>query len=70
MRIKVKVHPSSSQEKILKLDESEYEVWFKEKPIEGKANEYLEKFMRKEFGVKCKVVSGFTSKFKIVEIFD
>lgn len=67
MRIKVKLHPGSSQEKILKLGEGEYEVWIKEKPIDGKANKFLEKFLKKEIGFMGKVVSGFTSRNKILE---
>ena len=70
MRIKVKLHPNSSQEKIISLSEANYEVWIKEKPIEGKANTFLEKFLKKEFGSKCKVVSGFTSRLKTVEVED
>lgn len=70
MRIKVKVHPGAKQEKFVKLSEGEYEVWFSEKPIDGKANVYLEKLLKKELGFKCKVVSGFTSRFKVVEIID
>ena len=68
MKIKIKVHASSTQEKINKISDFEYEVWIKEKPIDGKANEYLEKFLKKEFGKKVKIVSGFNSKLKIVEI--
>lgn len=68
MKIKIKVHASSSQEKINKVNENEYEVWIKEKPIDGRANEYLEKFLKKEFGKKVKIVSGFSSKLKIAEI--
>ena len=68
MRIKVHLHPGSTQEKVLILNEKEYEVWIKEKPIDGKANSYLEKFLKQEFGFKFKVVRGFTSRFKIVEI--
>ena len=46
MRLKIKIHPSSSQEKILKISECEFEVWIKEKPIDGKANDSLEKFLK------------------------
>lgn len=68
MKIKIKLHPSSSQEKINKINENEYEVWIKEKPIDNKANKYLEKFLKKEWGKKIKIVSGFNSKKKIVEV--
>jgi len=69
MKLKIKVHANSSQEKIVKIQEGFYEVWIKEKPVEGKANLSLEKFLKKKFGVKCKIVSGFNSKIKSVEVF-
>lgn len=68
MKLSVKLHPNSSQEKIVKIDEKNYEVWIKEKPIEGKANEFLEKFLKKYFKKEVKIVSGFTSRKKIVEV--
>jgi len=68
MKIHLKVHANSSQEKILKLNENEFEIWIKEKPIEGKANIYLEKFLKKYFKKDLRIISGFNSKEKIVEI--
>jgi uncharacterized protein YggU (UPF0235/DUF167 family) len=69
MIIKTKVHPNSSQVKIEKIKNGFYEVWIKEKPVDGNANSALEKFLKREFGFKCKVISGFTSKIKKVEVF-
>jgi len=68
MIIKIKLHPNSSQEKIEKISDENYEVWIKEKPIDGKANFYLEKFLKKYFGKPVKLKSGFTSRNKIIEI--
>ena len=68
MKIKVKIHPGSSQEKIKKLNSTEYEVWLKKRPIEGKANLEMIKLLKKYF--KCreiKIISGFSSKNKILE---
>ena len=70
MKIKVKIHANSSQEKICKLNDKEYEVWIKKKPVDGKANLALEKMMTKYFGKKVNISSGFTSRNKIVEIDD
>ncbi len=72
MKIKLKVHANSSQEKASKVSDKEYEIWIKEKPIDGKANSYIEKFLKKElnFKGKVKIVSGFTSKIKIVEVLE
>ena len=69
MKIKVKVHPNSSQEKVVKISDKEYEVWIKEKPVDGKANASLEKILKKYFGKPAKIISGFTSRKKIVEVF-
>ncbi len=69
MKIKIKLHPNSSQEKIEKIDSNNYEVWIKEQPIKGKANKYLEKFLKKYFKKEVKIISGLSSRKKIVEIF-
>ena len=68
MKIKVKVHPNSSQEKVVKISDKEYEVWIKEKPVDGKANGFLEKFLKKYFKKEVKIVSGFTGRKKTVEV--
>lgn len=69
MRIKIKLHPNSSQEKIKEIEkDNEYEVWIKEKPIEGKANEQLIKVLKKYFKKQVKINSGLTSRNKIVDI--
>ena len=68
MKLKIKLHPGSSLEKIEKISEDEFEVWIKEKPIDGKANLALEKFLKKYFGKKVEVVKGLKSKNKIIEV--
>ena len=70
MKIKVKIHPNSSLEKVVKMGEKEYEVWVKETPLEGKANLALEKFLKKYFGKPAKIVFGLKSRKKVVEISD
>ena len=67
MKIKIRLHPGSSQEKIIGEGDS-YEVWIKEKPIDGKANKSLEKFLKKYFRKSVKVISGFKSRKKIVDM--
>ena len=71
MKIHIKLHPSSSQEKIQEIEkDKEYEVWIKEKPIDGKANEELVKILKKYFKKQVRVVHGLKSREKIVEIMD
>ncbi len=67
LKMKIKLHPNSSQEKIEEISKDFYEVWLKEKPIDNKANKALEKFLKKHFKKKVKIVSGLKSKNKIVE---
>ncbi len=69
LKIKVKLHPNSSQEKIIEIEKDKsYEVWIKEKPIDGKANEKLIKMLKKYFKKDVEITSGFKSREKIVEI--
>jgi uncharacterized protein (TIGR00251 family) len=69
MKISIKLHPNSSQEKIEEIEkDKEYEVWIKEKPIDGKANIELAKILKKYFKKNVKIISGFTSRKKIVEV--
>ena len=68
MKLSVKLHPNSSQEKIEKISENEYEVWIKEKPVDNKANIKLVKFLKKELGREVVIKSGFTSRKKVVEV--
>ena len=65
--MKIKIHANSSQEKLEKIDENFYELWLKDKPIDGKANDSLLKLLKKEFGKSFKIKSGFTSRIKFVE---
>jgi uncharacterized protein (TIGR00251 family) len=70
MKIKLKVHVNSSIERVAKISDGEFEVWIKEKPVGGKANKHLEKTLSRCFGSKCKIISGFSSKIKFVQVQD
>jgi uncharacterized protein (TIGR00251 family) len=65
--LQVKVHPNSSREKIIELDKG-YEVWIKEKAIDGKANLSLIKFFKKHLGKNIRIKSGFNSRNKIITL--
>ena len=67
--IHIKLHPNSSQEKIEEIEkDKKYEVWLKEKPIDNKANLALEKLLKKYFGKGVRIIKGFKSREKVVEI--
>ena len=69
MPVLIKLHTNSSQEKIVEIEKDKsYEVWIKEKPIDGKANEQLIKFLKKYFKKDVEILSGFNSRIKRVEI--
>ena len=70
MRINVSVKPNSKEERIEKISESEYKVWLKEKPIDGKANVALIKLLCREFKVSHKNVGivNPSSRKKVIDI--
>ncbi len=71
MKISVKVKPSAKIEKIEKIGENSFAVSVKEPPVQGRANEAVIKALAEYFGVSklnVKIVSGWASKNKIIEI--
>lgn len=63
----IKVKPGSSKDEVTYDTEGNLVVKIREKPIDGAANDYLIKFLSKEFKLsKSSVVleKGATSKFK------
>jgi len=70
MRIKVRLHPDSSQEKIVKLEKDFYVVWIKEAAFDNKANEALEKMLKNYFRKDVRIVHGFKTRLKLVDVAD
>ncbi len=71
MRIYVKIHPKTSQNKVVKTSENEYEAWVTSPPIDNKANEMLRKILAEYFDVsksRVNIVGGKTAKTKIIDI--
>lgn len=71
MRINVKAKPNSREEKIEKIDENHYVISVKEPPIKGKANEAVKNALAVYFKTRSsavKIISGYTSRNKIIEI--
>ncbi len=72
MKIKIKVKPRSKESKVVEADDF-LKVFVKSPPEGGKANEEVIELISKYFGVKkssIRIVSGFKSREKIVEIED
>ncbi|MCM8792678.1 MAG: DUF167 domain-containing protein [Candidatus Omnitrophica bacterium] len=71
MKIFVKVKPKAKQEKIEKISESQFRVWVKEPPQQGRANKKVIELVADYFNIaksKVKIVSGISSKQKCIEI--
>lgn len=72
MKIFVKARPNAKEEKVEKIDEQNYIVWVKEPPKQGKANNAIKNALAVYFktGSSCiKIISGYASRNKIIEIF-
>ena len=69
MKLQIKVQPNSSQQKIqLDLEGNIQKVHLKKPAVDGKANAELEKLLSKHFKSKVKIVKGFASKNKMIEV--
>jgi len=67
MVLNIKVHTNSSRQEIKKLVGG-YNVWLKSKALEGRANFELLKMLKKEFGKNFKIIKGFKSRDKVVDV--
>ena len=71
LKIFVKAHPKSKQIKVIEKDPSHYEVWVREAPDKGKANQAVIKALSDHLGVapsRLSIISGHASRNKIIEI--
>jgi len=67
MRIRVSVKPNSKRNEILSQDGDKMKVAIAAPPDKNKANLELIKFLSKKMG-RVKIISGFTSREKILEL--
>lgn len=71
MKFNVKAKPNAREEKVEKIDDNNFVVSVKEKPEKGKANEAIRNALAVYFKIasaRVKIVSGYSSRAKIVEI--
>ena len=71
MKIFVKAKPGAFQNKIEKLDETNFTVSVTEPPIQGRANRAIVELLAEYFSVSktsVRIISGATSRNKIIEI--
>jgi len=71
MRINIKARPNFKEEKVEKISDTDFIVYVKEPPVQGKANRAIVNALAEYFGIastRIKIVSGWTSRQKVVEI--
>jgi len=71
MKIKVKAHTNSKNEKIILNKDESLDIYIREKPIEGKANKKIIEVLSEYFKVRKNqilLISGEKSKNKIFEV--
>ena len=69
MKFSVKAHPKSKKTKVKKIDETHFEIWVRESPEKGRANEAVIEALSAYLKVpksKLAVISGRQSKNKIL----
>ena len=70
--LKVKVKPNSQQQSIATQPDGSFKICLKSSPVDGKANQELNKLMAKKFNVKKSEITiklGLSSKNKLIEIY-
>ena len=71
MKLFIKAKPGAREEKVEKIDDLNFVVSVKEQPIKGKANEAIRNALAVYFktgSANVKIISGYTSRNKIIEI--
>lgn len=70
MKIKIIVKTNAERNEILGFDEEKqaYKVLIKSPPVENKANKEIIKLFHKKYKQPVRIISGFKSKEKILEI--
>ena len=71
MKIIIKAKPGAKQDKIEKVDESNYIVHVKAPPIDGRANAAIIKLLADYFDISpslIEIISGFMARVKVIEI--
>ena len=66
--LRVTVIPNASKNEIISNKNNILKIKLKAVPQKGKANEELLKFLKKELGIKARIVKGLTSREKLLEI--
>ena len=68
MKINIRVQPNSGRQEIVELSKNKYKIFLKKQALDDKANKELEKLIKKEWKMSAKIVKGFTSRDKVIEV--
>lgn len=71
MLIKVKTYPSAGKKEVIKKDKNSFEIWIKEKPIQGQANQSLATILSECLNIPRKnirLIKGFKQRNKTFKI--
>ncbi len=71
MLIKVKVFPDAGKQEIIKKNQDSFEIWVKEKPIQGQANQAVISALAGYLRIpraNIRLIKGFKQRNKIFEI--
>jgi len=68
MRVSITVTPNSREEKVEEQEDGSYLVRVKAPAERGKANAAVVKLLSRYFNSEVRIVSGFTSRYKTVEV--
>ena len=67
-KLKVRVKPGAKETKITGFANGFLEIRLNAVPEKGKANQELLKFLKKELGIKARIMRGLKSREKTLEI--
>lgn len=73
MRLTIVAKPKKKQEKVIQINSDTYAVSVKEPPVDGRANDAIVRSLAKYFSISpslITIISGHTSKIKIIEVPD
>ncbi len=73
MLLKVKVHPNSRRDEVIRKDADAFEIFVRVKPVEGRANDAVLDLLSDYLKMprsRVRLLRGATSRNKIVETMD
>ena len=70
MYLKVKVHPNSKKDEVLKKSDDSFEIFVRAKPVDGKANDAVLELLSDHLNIprsKIRLLRGADSRNKLLE---